>query len=345
MKKICTLIATLLIVLTFNACDNEVSTIADWEDITIVYGLLNQNDSVSNIKITKAFLGDGNALTYAQVQDSSEYLSRLDVKIEEYNDGNYVKSIEFDTTTIYNKEEGIFYSGAQQVYSAVTKEMLSDENTYKLVIHNPDNGKTITGETELVNENFIIKKPLINNAARPTINILDNEYTKAVQVLSTVNGRRYGVFLTFDYEEVFEGSDIPVKKSIVWRNFPTRVSSDINGEEELDFDFLTHSFWQWLESNVPYEDDAIENSIVERYAGLVTFTFEVAEDKFNTYMEINEPTTSIVQERPEYTNIENGLGLFSARYSKDLPFHLSEISSNILWDDYYLLKFVNPVNN
>jgi hypothetical protein len=33
-------------------------------------------------------------------------------------------------------------------------------------------------------------------------------------------------------------------------------------------------------------------------------------------MEVNEPTNSIVQEKPDYTNITNGLGIFSSRYRK-----------------------------
>jgi len=345
MKKISAIISALLLVFLFQSCDNEVSTIGEWEDITAVYGLLNQNDSISYIKITKAFLGEGNALTFAQVTDSSEYDIRLEVSVEEYNEGQYVKTIDFDTTTVYNKEEGIFYSGSQQVYKAVTKNMLDDGNTYKLVIHNPETGKTITGETSLVDGSMVINKPIINNAARPTINIQDNEYPKEVQVTTTKNGRRYGVYATFHYEEVFVGNTTPVQKSIVWRSFPVRKSSGIEGgDETLNFDFITHSFWDWLIESVPYEDLDTEDSVEERYAGQLVFTFEVAEDQFNTYMEVNEPTTSIVQDRPEFTNIENGIGLFSARYSKERAFFLSEVSSNMLWNDFYELKFINPVN-
>jgi hypothetical protein len=33
-------------------------------------------------------------------------------------------------------------------------------------------------------------------------------------------------------------------------------------------------------------------------------------------MEVTEPSLSLVQERPSYTNITNGIGLFSARFMK-----------------------------
>jgi hypothetical protein len=31
---------------------------------------------------------------------------------------------------------------------------------------------------------------------------------------------------------------------------------------------------------------------------------------------VNEPSSGIVQEKPDYTNVENGIGLFSCRYLK-----------------------------
>ena len=34
-----------------------------------------------------------------------------------------------------------------------------------------------------------------------------------------------------------------------------------------------------------------------------------------TYINVNQPITGIVQERPSFTNINNGLGLFSSRYT------------------------------
>jgi hypothetical protein len=36
-----------------------------------------------------------------------------------------------------------------------------------------------------------------------------------------------------------------------------------------------------------------------------------------TYMDVNSPITGIVQERPQFTNINNGIGLFSSRYTKE----------------------------
>ena len=42
----------------------------------------------------------------------------------------------------------------------------------------------------------------------------------------------------------------------------------------------------------------------------------VGSEDLNTYIKVNKPITGIVQERPQFTNINNGIGLFSSRYTK-----------------------------
>jgi hypothetical protein len=42
----------------------------------------------------------------------------------------------------------------------------------------------------------------------------------------------------------------------------------------------------------------------------------VANEELATYLEINSPVTGVIQERPEYTNINGGLGLFASRSSQ-----------------------------
>ena len=46
---------------------------AEWQDITVVYGLLDQSRFHHYIRVNKAFLGNGNALTMAKNFDSTNY--------------------------------------------------------------------------------------------------------------------------------------------------------------------------------------------------------------------------------------------------------------------------------
>ncbi|MFW5974993.1 MAG: hypothetical protein ACOCQ6_02185, partial [Bacteroidota bacterium] len=137
------------IVLLFISCETDFDVTAEWKDVTIVYGLLNQNDSVHHVKINKAFLGDGNLLEYAAIEDSNTYQTKLNVVLEEYDGTQVTRSFELDTTTITNKEEGDFYHPEQIIYTTGedNKVWLNEDYQYRISIENPESGKSITAET------------------------------------------------------------------------------------------------------------------------------------------------------------------------------------------------------
>ena len=64
------------------------------------------------------------------------------------------------------------------------------------------------------------------------------------------------------------------------------------------------------------------------------FMFTVGSEDLSTYMDVTEPSMTIIQERPPFTDIVNGIGLFSARTVKSVDsllfstFTLDEIKTN-----------------
>jgi hypothetical protein len=44
----------------------------------------------------------------------------------------------------------------------------------------------------------------------------------------------------------------------------------------------------------------------------------VAGDEFHTYLQLADPVSGIVEDRPDFTNITNGYGLFGSRYFKSV---------------------------
>jgi hypothetical protein len=67
-------------------------------------------------------------------------------------------------------------------------------------------------------------------------------------------------------------------------------------------------------------------TIQKRIIGEVDVIAVVGGEDLNTYMELNEPSTSIVQDAKEFTNINNGIGLFSSRYQISETVKLSSAS-------------------
>jgi len=304
------LIGIVLILPFLNSCKKDFSVNADWKDITIVYGLISQNDSVHYLKITKAFLGPGDALTYAKISDSSNYRpGELTVYMDEYDETGHTffRTIWFDTLTIHTKEPGdsIFYYPDQLVYKASAK--LKESYTYKLFIHNKLTGKEITSQTTLVS-NFSVSTP-----DKYTRIMFATGQNNTVEWTSAKGGRRYQLVIRFHYSESPVTVTNWTPKYLDWLVFSDDLSLTTAGGEDMFSTISGSAFYSVLAANIKPPVDP-DNPTIKRSAGKVDYIFSVASDDLNTYMEITEPSSTIIQYRPPFTNIINGIGLFSSRY-------------------------------
>ena len=299
----------------FPACETDFEINAPWKDITIVYGLLNQQDTVHYIKINKAFLGEANALEMALIPDSSQYdTNDIKVTIQQIGGaGNYTLYPIFIT----NKEEGVFYNTSQIVYQ-FTEPNLDEESDYELTITNTKTGKVVKATTPIIN-----KGVWCNIGCNPSdfpgmkisfYNIGNDIYESLiVKWMSVKDGRRHQLTIRFNYDEINLTTLDTTKKSLDWIFSADSRIEYLKGKIGLSKDVNGEDFYKFLASKIPFDNT------VERYAGTLDFIIDVAGEEINTYMEVNEPSTGIVQEKPEYTNIKNDkgedeIGIFSCRY-------------------------------
>jgi hypothetical protein len=311
MKRISLLFISVSLILTglLSSCETDIDVTAEYKDITVVYGILSRNDSIHYFRINKAFLGDGNVLEYVTNADSSSYYDNLEVTLTESNSSGPTRTLQFDTIQIDNKEDGTFYGPKQVAYKSEFKIPTGDqEYTYSLKVRNKITGKEITSKTSVV-KNFDITSPRFG---QPTIDFLtDNNFV--MKWRSGKNGRRYEPFIRFWFQEVFVGNDT-IDRYIDWR-LGSAKSKNLNGGEEMTMPYKPTGIYEISKSLIPYKDGR-EAQVIARYVDRCDFTIAVAGDELNTYMEVNGPTSGITQDRPEYSNIDNGLGLFSSRYTK-----------------------------
>jgi len=303
MKKITSLF--LLIVILFSACETEFNVNADWEEVTVVYGLLDQNQDKQYIRINKAFLGDEDAFVMASVADSINYNpNNLEVKIEKVSaSGNVLGSIVITDTIHVKKDSGMFSVDENIIYVFDTDNFLNEEKEYKLTITNKLTGNVVSSETNLINE---LTFPLSMNfdADFGFISSLTGDYlSKTIAWNHSKNAAIYQMTLLVNYIEY--GTDGSIDTQTVQKVYPvidnlTNLSQKITGEEFLN-----------LLSSVK-EDPTVNKRVVDD----LDLLFSVGTADLNTYINLNEPPTGIVQERDLYTNIDGGIGLFSARYNK-----------------------------
>jgi len=330
MTKYKYIILILALSFVFSSCETDFDTIAEWKDITVVYGLLDQKNSVQYIKINKAFLGDGNALVYAQEPDSSNYGFPLTVLVEERDEStnNLIRTLNFGPTTIYNKEPGVFYYPEQVIYKKTLNDYdtiikiiqsgviigydtiwLNENHLYKLLIQYPDLSKEISSETVLVHK-FSINKPRrkgnMDFDPEPQ-NPQEFNWDKAE------NAGEYELKVKFHYKEIQFNSTDTINNSITFISatvFPPAYG------DEISYYYWDDNFYSACTNRIPYEDPADEQNIKERHPFYIEIIVSAAENEFSFYMQVYEPSTSIVQQKPQYTNINNGIGIFSARYQR-----------------------------
>lgn len=324
MKKLLFSLLTLLSAFFFS-CSTDVDILGEYKDTTVVYGLLNQ-DSATYIKVNKAFLGDGNALIMAKVQDSSLYKNDISVVLYELNDTDTLNKYVLDTITIGTKEPGVFYNPYQLLY--YTDAQLDEDYTYFLKIVIGD--KEVTASTELIDD-FDIQRP---PAAGEFFNFLPvSQNPLYAKWYTSKNGKRYDVAYRFYFKEKSLTHPDTIMRYVDW-NLGTLVETHSTGGKQLQLGYMSKSFYTICENNIPYDDPEQESGVYQRWPYRVEFVISVASTELNTYMDVNSPSNSIVQERPQYTNINNGIGLFASRYKKARVKYLSA-------DSYAELKKLN----
>jgi len=339
MKKVFRFIFLFFIPVSFYSCETDFDVIADYREVAIVYGLLNQNDSIHYLRINKAFLGEGNALTYAKVADSSSFGSDISVVITEISPQGNKKDIVFDTVTLYTKQPGDFYSPGQLFYFAKAK--LNADATYKLKIVNKKTLEEITSQTILIHDFSITQPKYLPPPHQPTTLNIRRSITSIQKFIweNAVNGKRYQFRFYFNYKELGFTGDTVYKK-IDWV-FPLVNSESTSGNGESFVNYLNEDFFKLCETKIPYSDQAKENAVAKRFASLCDLEVTAVGEEFTIYLDANGPSTGLLIEKPSYSNITNGIGLLSCRYQIQRQIALSTLSMFDL-STTTNLKFVKP---
>lgn len=287
------------------SCNNKVDINDDYKEISIAYGLLDASQTRHYIKFTKAFQTDGNVYLAAANQANSQYSPEdLDIKLIEYSNGNPVKSIKLDSVLITNKDSGYFYFPNQIVYATPEGTILNPNSQYRLKAEVKTTGNIVEAQTKLIKD-FSIIKPI---SLAKYLDFSGN-YVQNVQWYSGENGKLFQLVIRYFYTDVPVSG--PKEAHYVDWTFNQIRSQTTDGGEKLQYEFLGSNFFSILESKIPPSTDGLK-----RYSDSLYYIFEVADEDYTIYMDVNSPSNSIVQERPAYTNISNGLGLFASRYQK-----------------------------
>ena len=109
------------------------------------------------------------------------------------------------------------------------------------------------------------------------------------------------------------------------------------GDKKYEQQITGESFFEFLSYNIDGSDE------VNRRINDVDFYLTAGGEDLKKYMNLNVPPTGVVQERPIYTEITNGYGLFSCRLNQSRENVPLTISTKIAIADHLdSLNFIYP---
>lgn len=290
----------LLFVLVCTACQVEFSPNAEWKETPVVYCVLDQDDSISWVRVERCYLSEGDIYTPSTVSDSFNYPDgALQVAILAFDGHRLADSIPFQYTLV-DREDGNFVSESQPMYSAVTYRRLRDEYWYELRIRRTSDGSMLAkANTSLVvrKEGSVVLTPNSNTAFGFSVS-----RNCKIEWRSMLNGRYYQPMVRFYYLYKYLGEDT------LFLDFPCNPR------------LCTPPYANTY--NIQYSRDAFLRGLHNHFDGdtntkIYPMVFDIyinaCNEELYAYLNSQAAAGDIDQSHSIYTNIEGGLGVFAAR--------------------------------
>jgi len=307
------------------SCNEQIELSGDFKETAIVYGLLDHSDSMHYVKITRAFIGPGNAVDIAQIEDSS-YFNSVYATIEELEGGTVTRTWVLSDTVIENKDtNGVFFAPTQKVYYFKTlPTTISTSGAFGTVQTSPDPQLSSLNPNAQYRLNADINDGLFRVSATTdlvnglTTNATSQNFTfkfasnpgeykaQSVTISNTGNAHVVNAKIGINIAE-YIGEDA-VSQTIDW----TIGENDVMPNSSITFSAQGETFYNRVIDNVT-NDPLIDQ---RNFLGFEVVMTGGSEDLYN-YITVNQPSSSLAQTKPTYTNLEvtndyRVIGIFSS---------------------------------
>lgn len=320
--------------LTQYSCSTKVDTIGLWKNIPVVYGVINNQDSVHYIRIERAYLPPNeSALDVAQNPDSL-YFDTSDVTITM----SYINQVgdtilwptAFERVRLSDegitRDSGIFVNDPAYVYKLIGRTSFD----LLLTIKYRPTGELFYARTESVSGTLpdgsqigLILKPVDGGFPVPiswrTMDQEGEEVYGAFAIDIPSDGGELGFAAIYDYALIFNykeygvdgsGNAIPgseIDKSIKW----TPVGNFIpTATAQLEKVIRGEAFYQYLEANL----SDVTGTNIRRCAGFITIHVDGASKSLRDYIDArrwNRGAIAGLYPAKPYSNISGGYGVFA----------------------------------
>jgi hypothetical protein len=324
------LLISILGLVLFNSCKNDLELNAPYKEVPSVYALLNPYEKQQMIRINKVFLGVGDANQMAKVSDSVNYQpGELTVTLERYVNGQRVTAnAKKDTIAIVFTESVVTtvdgpFTTTQRVY--ITSDSLFHDGEYLLRIRNNHTGNEFTSRAS----------PILQVASNQGYGVLVPPYRPYP---SGYNGTEF-----IDYSAPTATVSVkplyfkPVDRGKIYQVvIRTHYYNDLGSTTTFDnVDFIfddpksTKIFSGVTYINVTFKSGdyyanmglglsrKIPDGALGRKVFMIEYIIHASTQEYVDWIEFAKPSLSLNQNKPLYSNFTDhaALGIFTFRSS------------------------------
>jgi hypothetical protein len=295
------------------ACKNDIDINAPYKDVAIVYGFLDQNQGTQYIRIEKLYQNSSTQTT----AEGAQYPDSL------YFDSLYVKITNLATKTVYicqpidtiAKDSGFFSSGRNTLFTTKLPKNDAASEVYELDIYYPKKDIHFTGKTTIVKDATI---PVRNISLKlvPANHVFVYKFTTAR------NAYMYDLTIRYQYKEVnISDTSIYVIKNV---DYSVAKTKEFLPSKEYTSVIGSSAYIDFLKSEIKQDDTK------KRYTVGITYIAYGGSQAFQYMIDLSKPNLSIVQKNTTYSNIENGIGIFSSRNYMEAPMTIDPFTIDLL---------------
>ncbi|OFY54223.1 MAG: hypothetical protein A2X22_08240 [Bacteroidetes bacterium GWF2_49_14] len=294
-KTILTGIQALFFIATIQSCSTDFDINSDNLDTPIVYCILNTADSFQYLRLQKTYLIDQAALEFPPHPDSMVFPGEVVVSLERWQNNEVKETIRFNPTTEIQKDTGFFPTDKHLLYKASAR--ILPKQLYRLYIYLGSKEKVLYAETTTLGSLTVVDPmPL---PIRKISLYEGANYTCRWQPVEKAGV--YQVVVRFKYLETLGG--VTSEKTLIW---PQGFSNPGSNIEYLSKDVSGARFMHVLEESL------VSKAGIERLAVGLDFQILSGGVELKYYVESTAPSEGALMEKPVYSNVTNGIGLFSS---------------------------------
>jgi len=278
------------------SCEVEFSPNAEWQEVPVVYCMLDQDEDTTWVRVERCYLSEGDIYSPSMVNDSINYpAGALQVKMYAMLNGTDVDSFDFEYV-LRDRDSGDFVSQAQPLYASRTRRSLRDECTYRLEVRRTADGSMLaSAETPLVirPEGSVITKVndngkfgfYFNNACR-------------IDWKAMTNARLYQPIIRFYYT---------IGTDTLYVDTPCALVHSRNNALSYTTSYSCSAFLEALKRAL--QDDPRPKG----YPKVADIYITACSEDLNAYITSVNAGGNLDQGRELYSNINGGLGIFASR--------------------------------